>query len=215
MYIPYNKELGIHVQDDSYLSLIPVNMNEIPGNYDIYADNHWFNLWRKQVSKQADVLLLMFTLGDRFSEDQKRTNYRFYEPRTNHGSSLSPCIHGILAAELGLPEEAYQFAWQTMYLDLYDLKGNTKKGLHYAALGGTWMAVANGLAGMRDYADELILNPKVPEQWSWYKFKLQYRGRLIEVTVEKNKQSVKLIKGEPLQIKLNNQTTDIHENKCT
>lgn len=202
MYMPYSDSLGVHMQDDQYLSYIPVDMEKVPINYDLYSDYHWLTLWRSQVSKQADVLLMMFTLGHRFSKKQKSDNYTFYEPRTNHGSSLSPCIHSILAAELGLMDESYGFLEQTIHLDLYDLKGNTKKGLHYACLGGTWMAIVNGIAGMRDYDHQLLFDPQLPKAWKSYSFKIKYRGSLIYVRMDSRGPSFELLSGKPVRILL-------------
>lgn len=215
MYIPYNNDLGIHCQDDAYLSLIPVNTESIPSNYDLYADYHWFNLWRFQVSKQADVLLMMFTLGHEFKIDQKRANYSFYEPRTNHGSSLSPCIHSIVSAELGLLKESYDFLCQTLYLDLYDLKSNSKKGLHYACLGGAWMSIVNGLAGMRDYEEKLIFKSIIPDHWESYSFKLVYRGRLIRLYISRTEILISLLDGVDLNCMVNGKEIRLTKDKPT
>ena len=201
MYIPYNEKLGIHEQDDSFLYLDPVDMSKVPRYADLRHDNHPLNLWRMQVAKQADVVLLMFVLGDRFTLEQKRTNYEFYEPRTNHGSSLSPSIHSVVASEIGKPEDAYTYFRHSAAMDLNDFKDNTAGGVHSACLGGTWMAVIHGFAGMRDYDSGLELNPTLPAQWESYRFKLRYRGRLVEVTVSREEATYRLLEGEPLSFK--------------
>jgi len=198
MYIPFDERLGIHKQDDSFLYRDPVDMTKIPLYTDIRWHYHPLNLWRMQVAKQADVVLLMFTLGDRFSKEVKRANYEYYEPRTNHGSSLSPAIHSIAAAEIGRVEEAYDYFRLSAHMDLSDFKNNASNGVHAACLGGAWMAVINGMAGMRDYEDRLIFNPVLPEAWEYYRFKVHYRGRLIGVDVRKGKVTYELLSGEPV-----------------
>lgn len=204
MYVNFNEQLGIHEQDDSYLYKDPVDMNTIPRNIEP-SPKHPLNKWKLQITKQADVVLLMFVLGNKFDKKVKKKNFDFYEPRTNHGSSLSPSIHSIIASEVGYRDMAYEFFQQTLYLDLKNLRRNTDGGIHLASVGGTWMAVVNGFVGMRDYEDELIFNPYIPEQWDSYRFKLKYRGRLIEIYVDKEKSEFRLLKGDKLEIKVNDQ----------
>ena len=198
MYIPFSKELGIHMQDDSFIYHDPVDMSKIPLYTDIRWDYHPLNLWRLQVAKQADVVLLQFMQGDKFSPEIKKANYEYYEPRTNHGSSLSPAIHSIAAAEIGMTQEAYDYFRLTAYMDLSDVKNNVNNGVHSAALGGTWMTIINGMAGMRDYEDKLIFNPVLPKAWDYYRFKLRYRGRLIWVDTSKNGVTYELLAGKPV-----------------
>lgn len=198
MYIPFNEELGIHAQDDSFLYLDPVDMELVPRNTDLRDVTHPLNLWRMQVAKQADVVLLMFVLGDRFSPEVKRANYEFYEPRTCHGSSLSPCVHSIVAAEVGKLEDAYDYWRLSANMDLNDFKNNTGGGVHSACLGGTWMAVVNGFAGMRDYEDGLVMNPRLPAAWEGYAFNLRYRGSLVRVDVNRDGVTYDLADGPEL-----------------
>jgi len=196
MYIPFNEKLGIHEQDDSFLNLDPVDMSKIPLHVDLRADRHPLNLWRMQVAKQADVVLLMFVLGDLFSQDVKRANYAFYEPRTNHGSSLSTSIHAVLAGEIGRHEEAYAYFRHSAFMDLHDFKNNAAGGVHSACLGGTWMAAINGFAGLRDYESQLLFKPFLPAAWKGYRFQLAYRGRRIAVNVNTNEVTYTLRSGD-------------------
>ena len=200
MYIPFSEELGIHMQDDSFIYRDPVDMSKIPLYTDIRWDYHPLNLWRMQVAKQADVVLLMFTRGDQFSLEVKRKNYEYYEPRTNHGSSLSPAIHAIIAAEIGRVDEAYDYFRHSAYMDLSDFKNNTANGVHAACLGGTWMAIVNGMAGLRDYEDKLVFNPVVPPAWEGYRLKLYYRGRVIGLDVGRDKVTYQLLSGESVKL---------------
>ena len=200
MLILWNDELGIHEQDDSFLYLDPVDMSTIPQNHDIREDMHPLNLWRMQVAKQADVVLLMFVLGNRFTPEQKKRNYEFYEPKTCHGSSLSACIHSIAASEIGRTDEAYAYFEHSALLDIADFKNNTAGGAHSACLGGTWMAVVNGFAGMRDYEEGLLLNPALPDAWEAVRFKLNYQGRVLGVTITHDGVDCRLLSGEALTL---------------
>jgi alpha,alpha-trehalose phosphorylase len=203
MYVPHNEKMGITPQDDCFLEMDPVDMDLIPKNTDIRPLYHPLNLWRMQVVKQADVLLLMFVHGYRFSKELKEANYRYYEPKTNHGSSLSPCVHNIIASEIGLKEDAYRFFRQTALMDINDFKNNTGGGVHSACLGGCWMTVVNGFAGMRDYPQGLEFNPVLPAAWTRYSFPLVYKGSRIRVTVDGKGAKYELISGKPLTVKSN------------
>jgi len=196
MYIPYNEALGIHEQDDSFLSLDPVDMSMIPRNTDIRETMHPLNLWRMQVAKQADVVLLMFVQGHQFDMEIKRRNYEFYEPRTCHGSSLSASMHAIVAAEIGKQNEAYDYFRESASMDLNDFKDNTGGGIHSACLGGTWMAVVNGFGGVRDYPDGLRFSPMLPEAWRAYSFMVLYRGARIGVEVTNDRATYRLLEGD-------------------
>lgn len=198
MLIPFNERHGIHEQDDAYINRDPVDMSKVPFYTDIRFSLHPLNLWRVQITKQADVVLLMFTLGDRFTREIKRANYEFYEPRTNHGSSLSPAVHAIVAAEIGREDHMADYFRDSAFMDIFDVKNNTRGGIHAASVGGTWMAMINGIAGMRDYEDKLIFDPKLPQGWDYYRFKINYRGRLIGINVEKGRATYELLSGNAL-----------------
>lgn len=212
MYVPHSEKLGITPQDDCFLEMDPVDMDLIPKNTDIRPYYHPLNLWRMQVVKQADVLLLMFVHGELFSEDLKKKNYLYYEPKTNHGSSLSPCMHSIIASEIGLEEDAYRFFRQTALMDINDFKNNTSGGVHSACLGGCWMTVVNGFAGMRDYPQGLEFSPVLPQTWTRYSFPLAYKGSRIRVTVDATGPRYELISGAPLLVR--SAGKDIHVGKA-
>jgi len=193
MYIPYDEERAIHKADDSFLYRDAVDMARVPHYHDFRWEMHPLNLWRKQVIKQADTVLAMFTLSDQFSMDQKRRNYEYYEPRTNHGSSLSPAIHAIVAAEIGKRDHAEQYFRDALYMDLFDCKNNTSKGVHAACLGGVWMALVNGLAGMRDHDSGLRFDPMLPSGWTGYRFKIRHKGRQLGVAVRQGRATFTLL----------------------
>lgn len=205
MFENYIEELGIHAQDDSYFYKDPVDMTKTPRNVDIRHNLHPLNAWKIQATKQADVVLMMLTLGNRYSKEVKKANYDFYEPKTVHSSSLSVGIHSIIANEIGNYSQAYDYFQQCLYLDLKDLRRNTAGGIHFACLGAGWMGIVNGFAGMREYKDELLFNPILPDAWKSYSFKINYKGRIIDILVQKDKTVYTLEAGEPIEFKSGNE----------
>ncbi|MEM4247790.1 MAG: glycosyl hydrolase family 65 protein, partial [Candidatus Nanoarchaeia archaeon] len=141
----------------------------------------------------------------------KKRNYEFYEPKTNHGSSLSACIHSIIASEIGKDDDAYYYFRQSVMMDLNDFKNNCSGGIHSACLGGTWMSVINGFAGMRDYPDGLHFSPRIPEKWNSYSFKIAWKGRIILVSVSQKESVFKLISGETCKIKILGKEYTLHK----
>lgn len=201
MYIPYDQDMEIYLQDDSFLDRAPWDFENTPEeNYPLLLHYHPLVIYRHQVCKQADLCLALFFLGNNFTSKEKQRNYDYYEKFTTHDSSLSTAIFSILACETGYYEKAYQYFMSTARMDLDDYHGNTKDGIHAANMAGTWMCVVNGFAGMRAYEDGLCFDPYLPENWEGYSFKVVYKGRLIKVAVEKNKVNYGLLKGDPLEI---------------
>lgn len=200
MFIPFNNELCIHEQDDGFLYRDPVDVDMLPDNYEFKKSFTELNLGRMQVCKQADVVLFNFLLNEMVPSETKRNNFDFYLSRTKHVSSLSACIHSIMAAEVGRKELVYDLLRQTIYMDLCDLKKNTSSGIHFACTGGAWMVVVNGLAGMRDDSRGLQFNPFIPEEWEGYSFKMQYRGRTFFMEAAEGYATYILLGGEPLTI---------------
>lgn len=196
MYLPFDETLGIHPQDDSFLTKDPIDIDSIPPS-EIPLVNNWHPLviWRYQVIKQADVILLLFLLGDRFTLAEKKADFDYYEPKTTHDSSLSPAIYSIIAAELGYEEFAYNYFLQTVRLDLDDYNRNAWQGLHTACMAGSWMGVVNGFAGMRTFGGELSFKPFLPKQWKSYSFKIKFKGAQLNVRVEADHTSYSLIGG--------------------
>ena len=201
MYLPYNEEYKIYMQDDSYIYEDPADMSEIPMNVDLRSLLHPLDLWRLQVSKQADVCLATFLHGDFFAYDEKERCYDYYEKRCNHGSSLSPAIYSISAAELGR-SEAYDFFRYTAYMDLYDFKGNTSNGIHIACDGGVWMSVINGFLGMRHYKDGLYFEPKIPSSWKEYSTVITYKNSSVKITVTHEQVEFSLLSNSSISFKI-------------
>ncbi len=200
MYIGYDEELGITPQDDQFLYRDPVDVEELKKRGYILMNMHPLNLWRFQVAKQADVVLLMLTLPHWFSKELKKANFDYYEPRTIHDSSLSPSIHSIIASEIGYHDKAYDYFMRTARMDLDDVKGNTAGGCHTACMGGSWMAIVYGFAGLRVYDGKVHLDPYVPEGWTSYSFKVLFQGARVKVEVTREGTRLTLVEGDHIAL---------------
>ncbi len=199
MYLPFHEELGIHPQDDSFRYKDPIDIDSIPEEeIPLVANWHPLVIWRYQVIKQADVILLMFLLGDQFTLEEKKANFDYYEPKTTHDSSLSPAIYSIIAAEIGYREFAYNYFLQTVRLDLDDYNRNAWQGLHTACMAGSWMGIVNGFAGMRTFGGQLSFRPFLPDKWQRYSFKVKFRGARLQITVLPGQVEYQLLAGESL-----------------
>jgi trehalose/maltose hydrolase-like predicted phosphorylase len=132
------------------------------------------------------VLMLLYLLGDRFPADVKEANFRYYDPRTAHGSSLSPPVHAALAAQLGHVELALAYFEQTAEIDLGNTMGNAAGGVHVGALGGLWQAIVFGFAGVTIGADSFRFDSRLPDAWRRLSFELQFRGRRVPVDLHQN-----------------------------
>ncbi len=197
MALPYSAALGVHEQDDSFLSKKPWDFAATPkANYPLLLNYHPLVIYRHQVCKQADVVLALLLLSEQFSVDDKRRDFDFYEQVTTHDSSLSSCIFSIVAAEVGYADKAYDYFMETARLDLDDTHGNTHYGVHTAAMAGTWMGVAYGFAGMRVQQGQLRFAPTLPAQWQHYQFKIHFRGALLQVRVAAEGVDYTLVAGE-------------------
>ncbi|MCG8506651.1 MAG: hypothetical protein MI755_18745 [Sphingomonadales bacterium] len=201
MYLPYDEELGIHPQDDSFLDKAVWDFTNTPKeDYPLLLHYHPLVIYRHQVCKQADVMLAMLLLGDRFSVDAKRRNFVYYEPITTHDSALSAPVYSIIASEIDEPAHAYECFQEVLRVDLDNLHGNTGQGLHMAALAGSWSCVVFGFAGMRAYNGRLSFRPRLPDAWDGCEFMVAFKGRRIKVTMSKAETAYELVSGEPLEI---------------
>ncbi|MCZ0701670.1 maltose phosphorylase [Natronobacillus azotifigens] len=192
MYYPEDKELGVFLQQDGFLDkeLIPVDQldeKHLPLN----QNWSWDRILRSCFIKQADVLQGLYFLNHEFDMETKKRNFDFYEPMTVHESSLSPCVHAILACELGYKEKAYEMYLRTARLDLDNYNNDTEDGCHTTSMAGTWMAVVEGFGGFKIANDELILRPFIPGQWKSFSFKVLFRGARLKVIVDQEKVTVK------------------------
>jgi maltose phosphorylase len=186
MFYPADDELGIFLQQEGYMDKEQILVSELnPEDRPLNQKWSWDRILRSCFIKQADVLQGLFFLEDRYDEDTIRRNFNFYEPRTVHESSLSPCVHSILAAKLGMQDKAYEMYLRTSRLDLDNYNNDTEDGCHTTSMAGTWMSVVQGFGGMRVRNGKLHFNPFIPGHWNSFSFKVMFRGALLKINVTK------------------------------
>jgi alpha,alpha-trehalose phosphorylase len=216
MYVPYDEKLGIVPQDDEFLDKDPWDFRNTPADhYPLLLFYHPLNIYRKQVIKQADVVLAMFLLGDAFSLEAKKRNFDFYDPLTTGDSSLSSSVEAIIAAQVGDIDKAIRYGMAALLMDLADVGGNVKDGCHIASMGGTWMMLTYGLAGMRDHNGTLSFWPRrAPEDNAILRFPVTYRGQLLEVEISPDKVQYTLREGEHLVIRHETEEVELTREKA-
>ena len=181
MYFPYDFKRKIYLQQDGFLDKELILVSELdPINRPINQKWSWDRILRSCYIKQADTLQSIYWFEDEFDSQSIERHFDFYEPLTVHESSLSSCIHSIMAARLGRQEKAYEMYLQTARLDLDDYNNDTCDGLHITSMGGTWMAFVQGFGGMRVRKGKLHFNPFIPEGWKSYSFRINFRGAHLE-----------------------------------
>ena len=185
MFVPYDETAGIHLQDDEFLSRKPWDFeNTPPQKYPLLLHFHPLVIYRHNVIKQADVVLAMFLLGHEFSLDQKRRNFDYYDPLTTGDSSLSVSIQSILAMELGYVDKAFEYWTYAAWMDLADVHANVEQGCHIASMGGTWMTVVYGVAGMREQGGRVTFHPRLGRRIERLGFSLTIQGQRLRVSID-------------------------------
>ncbi len=184
MYYPEEKNLGIFLQQEGYMDKDQTLVADLdPKHLPLNQNWSWDRILRSPYIKQADVLQGLYFFEDEFDMDTHRRNYDFYEPRTVHESSLSPCVHSILAAKIGRPDKAYEMYLRTARLDLDDYNNDTEDGCHITSMAGSWMSIVKGFAGMRVREEQMQFQPFLPSKWQAYSFKIGWRGHLLRIKV--------------------------------
>ncbi len=188
IYLPEDKSLGVFLQQEGYLDKEQILVEDLPEQDRPLNQNwSWDRILRSCFIKQADTLQGIYVFEDQYDLETIRNNFEFYEPRTVHESSLSPCVHAVLASKLGMKAKAYEMYLRTSRLDLDDYNNDTEDGLHITSMAGTWMAIVQGFGGMRIKEGKLSLDPYIPEHWQSYAFKILFRGHLLNIQVNKDK----------------------------
>jgi alpha,alpha-trehalose phosphorylase len=201
MVIPYDDELGVHPQAEDFTEHDRWDFqNTSSDQYPLLLHFPYFDLYRKQVVKQADLVLAMFMRADAFTDEQKASNFAHYEALTVRDSSLSANTQAVLAAEVGHVELAYDYFAEAALMDLDDLEHNTRDGLHIASLAGAFIAVVAGFGGVRDHRGTLSFAPRLPEALSRLVFRLGFRGRRLRVDISHSQARYTLVEGEPIEI---------------
>jgi len=201
MYLPKDEERGVFLQQDGFLDKELVPASDLPlEDRPINQKWSWDRILRSVYIKQADTLQGLYFLQNHFDLETIKRNFDFYEPFTVHESSLSPCIHVVLAAMLGYQEKAYEMYLRTARLDLDDYNNEAYQGLHITSMAGTWLSVVEGFGGWRIKKDLPHLDPMLPEKWEAFSFKIMFRGRLLSIRISNEGNQVELLSGEPMDI---------------
>ncbi|OBX26758.1 maltose phosphorylase [Gelidibacter algens] len=193
MYLPFSEEHQIYLQQDGFLDKELITVKDLPkSERPINQKWSWDRILRSPYIKQADTLQGFYFFEEQFSLEELERHFDFYEPFTVHESSLSPCVHSIQAAKLGRMEQAYQFYLRTSRLDLDDYNHEVEEGLHITSMAGTWMSIVEGFGGMRVVDNKLSFEPKIPEQWDAYSFKINFRNQILKISVSKKESNFEL-----------------------
>ena len=184
VYIPYDERLGVHPQCENFTRYGEWDFQRWVGRYPLMLHAPYFQLYRKQVIKQADLVLAMQWCGEAFTDEQKARNLDYYERRTVRDSSLSPCTQAVMCAEVGHLELAYEYLREAALMDLHDLHRNTSDGLHIASLAGTWTALVEGFGGLREHGEVLTLAPALPTSIDRLSFGVRWHGMRLLVQVD-------------------------------
>jgi alpha,alpha-trehalose phosphorylase len=212
--IPYDHEREVHAQaerftDHQLWDFAATTADEYP----LLLHFPYFDLYRKQVVKQSDLVLALHLRGDRFTDEEKARDFAYYEALTVRDSSLSACTQSVIAAEVGHLDLAFDYFREAALMDLDDLEHNTRDGVHIASLAGAWLSVVAGFGGMRDHGGELTFKPRLPAALEHIEFRLKYRWRTLVVKVARTHATYTLSAGEPLSVKHFGETVQLHKGK--
>lgn len=211
MYIIYDEKTHLFEQHQGYYDLPHLDINQIPvEDFPLYAHWSYDRIYRNDMIKQPDVLMMMLLYNQSFTYQQKLSNYEFYEQRTIHESSLSPSVHSILASELGKSEEALKFFKFATRMDLDDYNRNTHEGLHMTSIAAAWMNIVYGFGGLRSDGDILQLAPTIPSNWDSYQFSFVYKKSRIKVFVTQHQVTLK-VSGDEIVIKIYDEIVQVRE----
>ena len=214
MSLPYDKQVSVHPQDDSFLQKKAWDFENTPADkYPLLLNYHYLVIYKYKVIKQADLVLSLLLQGDKFTDKEKKSNYDYYEPLTTHDSSLSTAVYSVMAAEIGYYQKAYNYFACTARMDLDNIHHNSQNGIHTACMAGTWMCVVRGFAGLRVTRNVLHLNPYLPQEWKGYKFSLTFHGAVLQVEVNARTVIYKAVKSRINFVHANTQKLYLKEGK--
>ncbi|MGZ4176787.1 MAG: glycoside hydrolase family 65 protein [Solirubrobacteraceae bacterium] len=212
--VPYDEALGVHPQSEGFTEHKRWEFERCrPDQYPLLLHFPYFDLYRKQVVKQADLVLALFACGDSFSAEEKARDFEYYEALTVRDSSLSACCQAVIATEVGHLDLAYDYFAEAALMDLDDLERNTRDGIHIASVAGTWIAAVCGFGGMRDHGGELSFNPRLPSALTRLKFRLMFRGRSLRVEVDAGHARYSLVDGHSLDIRHHGEAVTVEPDK--
>jgi alpha,alpha-trehalose phosphorylase len=191
--LPFDADLGVHEQSRGFTRHEPWDFAASRGEHPLMLHHPYFDLYRRQVCKQADLVLAMQLRGDAFTPQQKAANFAYYEAITVRDSSLSACTQAVLAAEVGCLDLAYDYVCEAAFMDLHDLQSNTRDGLHIASLAGAWTALVSGFGGMRDHDGTLVFAPRLPSRITRMRFRIRHRGLSLHVATDGREATYELV----------------------
>jgi alpha,alpha-trehalose phosphorylase len=201
MYVPHDEARGVTPQDDSFLQRERWDLEGTPAErFPLLLHYHPLTIYRKQVLKQADVVMAMFLVGNEFSTEQKQRNFAYYDPLTTGDSSLSASIQSIVASEIGDEKAASRYFDFALLMDLADVAGNVSNGVHVASAAGAWMALVFGFGGVRDFDGRLTIDPHLPGRFDRLAFSLRFRDRQIRVTLAHDEETYAVDEGDPVDL---------------
>jgi alpha,alpha-trehalose phosphorylase len=200
--IPYDEALGVHPQHEGFTEHAVWDFANTPHTaYPLMLNYSYFDLYRKQVVKQADLVLALHLRGDAFTAEQKARDFAYYEPLTVRDSSLSACTQAVIAAEVGQLDLAYEYLGEASLMDLADLQHNTRDGVHIASLAGSWTALVAGFGGMRDFEGMLWFSPRLPERLRSMTFSVCWRQSTLRVAVTHADTTYRVLAGDALELR--------------
>jgi alpha,alpha-trehalose phosphorylase len=199
MVLVYDERLGVHPQAEGFTRHDPWDFTATKSDaYPLLLHFPYFDLYRRQVVKQADLVLALFFCGDEFADEDKIRDFEYYEPLTVRDSSLSASTQAVMAAETGHLDLAYDYWGEAALMDLDDLEHNTRDGLHIASLAGAWSVAVCGFGGMRDYAERLLFKPRLPPTRSRLAFHLYWRAGRLRVDIGTEGATYRRLDGEAI-----------------
>jgi alpha,alpha-trehalose phosphorylase len=212
IFVPYDEDLGVHPQSEGFTEHALWDFEAMgPDDYPLQSHFPYFDLYRRQVVKQADLVFALAAFSDRFSAEEKARDFAYYEPLTVRDSSLSASVQAVVAAETGHLELAYDYAGEAALIDLDDLEHNVRDGLHIASLAGAWIALVVGFGGVRDYGGtRLDFAPRLPPALRRLSFRIMLRGTRLIVDVEREAATYRVV-GEPLELIHHGQSARVSE----
>lgn len=212
MYIPKDETSGIYEQQEGFFKLPHIDVDAIPiEDFPLYYHWSYDRIYRNDMIKQPDVLMLMLLFNHSFTDRELLANYEYYEPRCIHESSLSPSVHSILALQLQKYKEAYDFFAFATRMDLDNYNRNSSEGLHTTSIAAAWMNIVYGFGGMRSDGDGLEFTPMIPAAWKSYSFRVCYRGAVLVLTVGKEWLKVENLSGVDTTIKVYGEKYHLHK----
>jgi alpha,alpha-trehalose phosphorylase len=215
MHVPYDEQRGIHPQDAQFLERERWDLDATPpDHFPLLLHYHPLVIYRRQVIKQADIVLAMFLVGDEFSHEHKQANFEYYDKLTTGDSSLSACVQSIIAAEIGDEQRAVEYFRFAVLMDLADVAGNASDGVHIAAAGGVWQALVCGFGGVRDYGGELSIDPRLPGAWESLSYSLRFCDRQLRVDLAHDRERYVLEHGAPIELTIRGEPRRLEEGQA-